>query len=144
MPDENGQSGEPEKTEDKGDGAPIQAVPVVPAAPPPETKLPIQFNQQVNVYQIPQNAWDRLSPQQTMELTKLVLEQADATDKRHFSYAMNQAKLDNDGRKLSIKIGGSHCGSGIPRFFGSSDVWSRIGGRVHFSPSCHDPCGYRR
>jgi hypothetical protein len=31
--------------------------------------------------------------------------EADATDKRHFDYAMNQAKIDDDNQRLSIRIG---------------------------------------
>jgi hypothetical protein len=103
MPDE----GPPKKA--NGDApvvsvpAPIQAVPV---PPPPETQSPIQFNQQVNVYQIPQNAWDRLTPAQTMELTKMILDQAESTDKRHFEFALAQANSEDRGKKLCIWIGG--------------------------------------
>jgi hypothetical protein len=93
---------EPEKSDNEGTSAP--AIPL-PLSPPPETKFPLQFNQQVNVYQIPQNAWDRLTPQETVELTKVILEKADAADRRHFEFAMNQAKMEDAGRELSIKLG---------------------------------------
>jgi hypothetical protein len=83
---------------------PVASLPV-PLVPPPETKLPFQFNQQINVYQIPQNAWDRLSASQIMDLTKMILAQADVVDKRHFDFAMGEAKRDDEGKKLSIKVG---------------------------------------
>ena len=41
-----------------------------------------------------------------MELTKVILDQADATDKRHFEFATEQAKRDDSGKKLSIIVGG--------------------------------------
>lgn len=100
MPEDNPapeKQSEPEKT--NGDATVIQAIPV-PSSPPPDTKIPIQFNQQVNVYQIPQNAWDRLTPVQVMELTKVILDQADATDKRHFEFATEQAKRDDSGKAI--------------------------------------------
>jgi hypothetical protein len=38
---------------------PVELEPQLPPVSPPSTKAPIQFNQQVNVYQqIPQSAWD--------------------------------------------------------------------------------------
>jgi hypothetical protein len=61
---------EPEKSDNEGTSAP--AIPL-PLSPPPETKFPLQFNQQVNVYQIPQNAWDRLTPQETVGGTSNLL-----------------------------------------------------------------------
>jgi hypothetical protein len=84
------------KTEESKEEA-VASLPV-PLPPPPETKFPFQFNQQVNVYQIPQNAWDRLSATEIMELTKVIIEHSDVVDKRHFDYAMEEAKRDNEGK----------------------------------------------
>ena len=45
-----------------------------PLPAPPQTKTPIQFNQQVNVYQqIPHSAWDGLSANQIVDLSKEIL-----------------------------------------------------------------------
>ena len=43
----------------------------LPPVSPPSTKIPVQFNQQVNVYQqIPPSAWDRLEFDQIVELSR--------------------------------------------------------------------------
>lgn len=107
MPKDNGETEQKALSGQESDGPngePVDSIPN-PLATLPGTKLPVQFNQQVNVYNIPQSAWDRLNPDQVMELTKVILEQADATDKRHFEFAMNEAKLEDHGKKLSMKIG---------------------------------------
>lgn len=67
----------------------VKAEPVevdqLPPVTPPTTKAPVQFNQQVNVYQqIPQSAWDRLDAEQIMELSRRIIEQIDVADKRQF------------------------------------------------------------
>src|SRR5215469_8282070 len=92
-------------------------VPVVPAEPvepeqlpavtPPTTKAPVQFNQQVNIYQqIPQSAWDRLTPEHIMDLSKTIIQQIDVADKRQFDYALDQAKKDGT-RKTQTTICGT-------------------------------------
>jgi hypothetical protein len=73
--------------------------------PLPTTASPIEFKQQINVYQIPQSAWDRLNQEQTMELTRVILERADAIDQRHFEYAKEKAKDNREGKKLAIMVG---------------------------------------
>lgn len=80
---------------------------VIPAPPPPpDTKTPVQFNQQINVYQIPPSAWDRLSPDQIANLSKDVLIQADIVDDRHYRFAMAQADRAATGKKWAMIVGG--------------------------------------
>ena len=90
----------------------IKAEPVdleLPPVAPPVTKTPVQFNQQVNIYQqIPQTAWDRLTAEQVVELSKVIVQQIDTADKRQFDYAISQAKSEHDGKKLAIA-----CGSAV-------------------------------
>lgn len=92
-----------ERTNGETDPSEASSQLAIPA--PPETKLPVQFNQQVNIYQIPQNAWDKLSPEQTMELTKVILSQSDSVDERHFKFAMDEAKRDHEGKRMCVRIG---------------------------------------
>jgi acetamidase/formamidase len=85
----------------------VTAEPVLPTVVPPQTKAPIQFNQQVNlsIQQIPTTAWDRLSPDQVVAISKMIIEQIDATDKRHFDYAMDQVKRLSSGKKIALACG---------------------------------------
>lgn len=103
----------------KTKAAPAAAAPAAPAPSPtegepvagillpplPKTSSPIEFKQQINIYQIPQSAWDRLNQDQTMELTKAILERADAIDQRHFEYAKEKAQATQAGKKLAIVVG---------------------------------------
>ena len=74
--------------------------------PPSTTKTPVQFNQQVNVYQqIPPSAWDRLTPEQVVELSKVIVNQIDIADKRQFDYAVQQAESETAGKKIAIICG---------------------------------------
>lgn len=57
-----------------GDGA-IAAEPVLPPVVPPTTKTPFQFNQQINIQQIPSRAWEKLSADQIVDLTKTIVNQ---------------------------------------------------------------------
>lgn len=84
---------------------PNEAIPGVVLPPLPKTGSPVEFSQQINVYQIPGNAWDRLTQEQTMELTRMILERADAVDKRHFEYAMEKARQARSGKKLAMILG---------------------------------------
>jgi hypothetical protein len=44
-----------------------------PSVVPPKTKAPVNFNQQNNFYQqIPTSAWDRLSNEQVVDLSKQI------------------------------------------------------------------------
>ena len=79
----------------------------LPAVVPPQTKAPIQFNQQVNlsIQQIPPSAWDRLSPEQIVDISKTIVGQIDATDKRQFDYAMDEVKRSASGKKIAMACG---------------------------------------
>ncbi len=104
---------EQEKRKGKGDdenSGLIKAEPaeadILPSVAPPSTKAPVQFNQQVNIYQqIPPSAWDRLTPEQILDLSKAIITQIDIADKRQFDYAMEEAKTSTAGRKLAIVMG---------------------------------------
>ncbi|MFZ3343183.1 MAG: hypothetical protein WA213_20055 [Terriglobales bacterium] len=82
-----------------------EQIPGVVLPPLPPTGKAIEFKQQINVYQIPQNAWDRLNQEQTLELTKMILERADAIDKRHFDYAVEKVRSSARGKKTAIITG---------------------------------------
>jgi hypothetical protein len=101
MPDADSEEQSIERIEAAADATPLP--PVV----PPATKAPIQFNQQVNlsIQQIPSSAWDRLSPDQILEISKMIVTQIDSTDKRHFDYAMDAVKRSASGKRLSIACG---------------------------------------
>ena len=81
--------------------------PILPAVVPPQTSAPVQFNQQLNlsIQQIPSSAWDRLSPEQVVDISKRIVDQIDATDKRHFDYAMDGVKRSASGKKVAICVG---------------------------------------
>jgi len=80
--------------------------PELPLVTPPSTKTPVQFNQQVNVYpQIPVSAWDRLAPDQLVELAKIIVNQIDVADQRQFDYAIKQAESETSGKKIAIVCG---------------------------------------
>ena len=79
----------------------------IPSPPPtPDTKTPIQFNQQINVHNIPPSAWDLLNSDQILGLSKAILHQADVIDERHYKYAMDRANKDSTGKKWAMSIGG--------------------------------------
>jgi hypothetical protein len=85
---------------------PTATEPELPPVSPPSTKTPVQFNQQVNVYQqIPPSAWDRLSSDQIVELSRIIVKQIDIADRRQFEYAIEQAKADCSGKKMALACG---------------------------------------
>ena len=88
----------------------VKAEPVeaeqLPLVTPPSTKAPVQFNQQVNVYQqIPPSAWDRLNADQIMDLSKRIIDQIDVADKRQFDYAIEDAKSVKSGKRAAMAWG---------------------------------------
>jgi len=87
---------------------PAPSEPVLPIIVPPQTSAPVQFNQQLNlsVQQIPSSAWDRLSAAQIVDISKQIITQIDATDQRHFDYAMEKVRRSTSGRKVAIWCGG--------------------------------------
>jgi hypothetical protein len=91
-----------------GSAKPAPSEPVLPLVVPPQTSAPVQFNQQLNlsVQQIPSSAWDRLSPEQIVDISKMIVNQIDATDQRHFDYAMENVKRSASGKKVALWCGG--------------------------------------
>jgi hypothetical protein len=80
--------------------------PELPPVQPPATKAPIQFNQQVNFYQqIPSSAWDRLSPEQILDLSKAIIQHIDVSDQRQFDWAKTQAASADAGKRAAIVWG---------------------------------------
>ena len=77
-----------------------------PPPTPPQTKTPVQFNQQVNVYQqIPQSAWTGLNSDQIVDLSKVILHQMETFDKRQFDYAMEQSDKQDSRKRRTVTYG---------------------------------------
>ncbi|HUG82905.1 MAG TPA: hypothetical protein VML01_14645 [Bryobacterales bacterium] len=79
----------------------------LPKVIPPKTTAPFQFNQQVNIQQIPSKVWDRLAPDQIVDLSKSMLDQIEKMDARHFDFAIKQAERASQVRKQSVFVGGA-------------------------------------
>jgi hypothetical protein len=79
----------------------------LPPVIPPQTAAPVQFNQQVNlsIQQIPASAWDRLNPEQIVEVTKMIVNQIEATDQRHFDFATESVRRRSRGMTLAVICG---------------------------------------
>lgn len=74
----------------------------------PATTAPVQLNQQQNnisIQQIPPSTWDRLSPEQIVEITKIITSHLDQADERQFKFAMEQIKRETSGKKIAIVFG---------------------------------------
>jgi hypothetical protein len=100
---------------------PVGVEPELPPVALPSTKAPVQFNQQVNIYQqIPQSAWDRLNADQVVELSKLIVGQIDTADKRQFDYAIQQTEREIAGKKLAMICGSAVTliGFGVAAYLG--------------------------
>ena len=80
---------------------------------PPATKTPFQVNQQFNIQQIPPRAWERLSPEQIVDVSKTVLDQVERMDQRQFTWAMKEVERNEKQGKLSTVIGGILAAAGI-------------------------------
>jgi hypothetical protein len=89
-----------------GDLEPKGSAEDLPPVIPPPTKAAFQFNQQVNIQPIPPRAWERLSPEQIVELSKDTMAQLDRMDQRHFDWAMNQARTSQTVQEKAMVIGG--------------------------------------
>ena len=77
-----------------------------PPPTPPQTKTPVQFNQQVNVYQqIPKSAWTGLNSDQIVDLSKVILHQMETFDKRQFDYAMDQSGKQDSRKRRTLTYG---------------------------------------
>lgn len=115
----------PKPSSPSKENTPAEAQPL-PVLRPPETKTPLQLNQQVNVYQqIPPSAWDSLSQAQVFELTKDILKLSDVIDKRHFDYATSMAAKRSARDKIGMVIGGAIAILGI-------------GGAIYLGTNGHD------
>ena len=72
-----------------------------PSVVPPKTTAPVNFNQQNNFYQrIPTSAWDRLSNEQVVDLSKQILKMNDDQDERHGQFSkkkLNRIEGQNKG-----------------------------------------------
>ncbi len=78
----------------------------LPPLGPLGTKTPV-LNQQNNFYtQIPSSAWEPLSSEQIVDLSKAIIETANTIDERHFQYAMDCAEKRSSRDKLSHYVGG--------------------------------------
>ena len=99
---DNGEPEEPPKLLEEPDSSEVARRPEEIPEPPamPSTRAPISYNTQINVARIPPSAWDRLEPEQVMELSRDFLQTIETTDERSFKYAMDQAeRADNTGRR---------------------------------------------
>jgi hypothetical protein len=79
----------------------------LPPLKPPQTIAPVQFNQQVNlsIQQIPTSAWDKLSSEQILEVSKQIIGQVDAADKRQYEYAMEEIRHSSSGKRMAVICG---------------------------------------
>jgi hypothetical protein len=103
MPEDDGNK----STDEAGTVLPAVSAEELPAINPPQTKTPISFNQQVNNFQqIPPSAWDGLTPEQRLELTRSILAQMDAMDKRHYDFAITH--VNAEAKRGTV---GTICGS---------------------------------
>lgn len=103
MPDSLGASEEESSTDLQ---ASVEDSSSPPEIVPPKTKAPVQFNQQNNFYQqIPITAWDRLSPDQVVELSKRVLDHENELDKRAYEFAKERVGRDDQRGKRNLYLG---------------------------------------
>jgi hypothetical protein len=78
----------------------------LPPVVPPTTKTPFQFNQQINIQQIPPRAWEKLSADQIVDLTKTIMTQIEKTDERQFKWAIDQNQTSAKTQRYSLIVGG--------------------------------------
>jgi hypothetical protein len=101
MSEENG-----EQERDPQEPPEIEKV-TLPPVIPPTTKAPVQFNQQVNlsIQQIPATAWDRLTPDQIVEVSGMIIKQVEVTDQRHFEFAKDSVQRRHKGMIIAMICG---------------------------------------
>ena len=81
---------------------------------PPQTRTPVSFNQQINNFQqIPPSAWDGLTPEQRLELTRTILIQMDSMDKRHYDFALHHIDTESRRGTTGAIVGGFVAVSGF-------------------------------
>jgi hypothetical protein len=105
----------PDDEEEKDEIESVSAEHVLPQVVPPTTKTPFQFNQQVNIHQIPTRAWEKLSADQIVELSKDIIKQIEKSDERQFNWAVEQAKNSGTTQRMAMCIGGviAVCGFAV-------------------------------
>ena len=94
------QLSEPVKHDGSADKAETDLV--LPSVQPPLTKAPPTLNQQVNIYQRPKSALDKLTGDQIFELSKQMMNQMDVSDQRAYDFAVHDAAKAASGRRLAI------------------------------------------
>lgn len=94
------------------------AEPALPPLSAPRTAAPFNFNQQVNIQQIPTRAWDKLSSEQIVELTKAIITRGDDMDRRQFQYAMETVQQSMKLGRFSLIAGGivALCGFSVATY----------------------------
>ena len=112
MPENDEKPGNPEIEGADGSGD-VSGKPPAPPVKPPRTATPIQYNQQINIQQIPSTAWGRLSSDQITALYDLTLQHMDRSESRHLEFAMDQAGKQSAFQKLNVLIGGGVALAGI-------------------------------
>jgi hypothetical protein len=63
--------------------------------------------------QIPSRAWEKLSADQIVDLTKTIVNQIEKSDERQFNWAVEQAKSSSTTQRLAMCIGGVIAVAGI-------------------------------
>jgi|GEM_PF-3273098 len=79
----------------------------LPPVTPPRTSAPVHVNQQFNIQRIPPKAWDKLSPEQIVDLSKTLFSQFEKIDERHFELEMQRAKSASSTMQRLALIGGT-------------------------------------
>jgi hypothetical protein len=113
MPNGNGKTDDPQPSLDLTPSPTGQPEAGLPPVVPPQTSAPFQFNQQVNIQQIPPKVWERLTPEQIVDLSKTIVSQVERMDKRHYELALERAKRAAAMRQHAMLIGGSVALAGI-------------------------------
>ena len=81
----------------------------------PETSRPVHFNQQANIGHVPPQIWGRLSADQVLDLSKMLLSDSSTLDERRFKFAMEAEERRSDDKRRSTVIAGTvaACGFGL-------------------------------
>ncbi len=106
MPNGDGQADDPQPSLDLTTPQTGQTEVGLPPVVPPQTTAPFQFNQQVNIEQIPPKVWERLAPEQIVDLSKAIVSQVERMDKRHYELAVERAKRSAATKRYAMLIGG--------------------------------------
>ena len=113
MPDEPADQLDPNKDHRGNSSDDSNEVALAPDAPSRKPSTQFQFNQQVNVGQLPPRIWEALSPSQSVDLSEKLLDHHDKLDERKFKFAMEYQRREHDSRKRSTIIGGALAAVGL-------------------------------